>query len=67
MTIFWHPTKIDVISFEKGSDKEEYLFIPASERMFHRLKEYLAVDTGKVALEPENRRAWQQQPVSSHG
>ena len=39
---------------EKGSDKEEYLFIQASERIFHRLKEYLAVDTGKVALEPED-------------
>jgi len=47
LTIFWHPTKIDIISFEKGSDKEEYLFIPASERMFHRLKEYPVRQQGR--------------------
>ena len=32
---------------EKGSDKEEYLFIPASERIFHRLKEYPVRQQGR--------------------
>ena len=51
----------------KGNDKEEYAKDAVTGKRVHGLKDRLTGSLRKVALEPENRRAWQQQPVSSHG